>query len=152
LSLYRQPGRVAARTLALVGVAALVVGLAGGFALGRGTAPEPSLADRVADLRRRLEPAGQGLELTVTEYPQAVRAGRVIAPTEYQAAKADVRRVRDTIAGARADLRALAPARAAALDRAVGALSSAVDRRAAPAEVRRLSARAQAALRALAGT
>jgi hypothetical protein len=149
VSLYRQPGRVAARTLALAAVAALVVGLAGGFALGRGTAPEPTLADRVADLRRQLEPAQQGLELTATEYPQAVRAGRVVERTEYQAAQADIRRVRDTLAGARADLRALAPARAAALDRAVGALSSAVDRRAPPAEVRRLGDAAQAALSSL---
>jgi hypothetical protein len=152
VSLYRQPGRVAARTLALLGVAALVVGLAGGFALGRGTAPEPSLADRVADLRQELQPADQGLELTATEYAQAVRAGRVVEPTEYRAAQADVQRVRDTIAGARADLRALAPARAAALDRAVGVLASAVDRRAPPAEVRRLSGRARAALRAVAGS
>jgi hypothetical protein len=151
LSLYRQPGRVAAPPLVLVAVTALVVGLAGGFALGRGTAPEPSLAERIADLRRQLEPAEQGLELTATEYPQAVRAGRVVERTEYQAAQADVNRVKDTVAGARADLRALVPARAAALDRAVGALSSAVDRRAPPAQVRRLSDAGQAALRAAVG-
>jgi hypothetical protein len=151
MSLYRQAGRASGRTLALAAVAALLAGLLAGFLLGRSTAPDPTVAEKVADLRSRLRPAEQGLELTATEYAQAVRGGRVVQPTEYQAAQADMGRVDDTLAGARADLRALSADRAGALDRAVAALRSAVTRRAEPAEVQRLSDAARAALAAAVG-
>jgi hypothetical protein len=151
MSLYRQAGRASARTLILAAAAALVVGLGAGFALGRGTAPEQTLAGQVADLQRRLRPAQDGLELTATEYGQAVRGGRVVAPTEYQAARADLRRADAALAGARADLRALGAERAAALERAVAAVRAAVARRADAGEVRRLSDAARAALRAAVG-
>jgi hypothetical protein len=151
MSLYRQAGRAGARTLILAAVAALLVGLVAGFALGRSTAPEETLAAKVADLQRRVRPAEEGLELTATEYGQAVRGGRIVAPTEYQAAQADVRRAGAAIAAARIDLRALSPQRAAALDRSVAAVRAAVGRRAAAADVRRLSDEARAELRAAVG-
>jgi hypothetical protein len=151
MSLYRQAGRASGRTLAVAAVVALLAGLLGGFLLGRATAPDPTLAEKVSELRSRVRPAEQGIELTATEYAQAVRGGRVVQPTEYQAAQADLRRVDDTLAGARANLRALSAARAAALDRAVSALRDAVARRPAPAEVQRLSDAARAALRAAVG-
>jgi hypothetical protein len=151
MSLYRQAGRASGRTLALVAAGALVVGLLAGYLLGRGTAPDPTLAEKVADLRRGVRPAEQGLELTATEYSQAVRGGRVVQPTEYQAAQADVKRVEDTLAAQRADLRALSAARAGALDRSVAALRDAVHRRADAAEVQRLSDTARAALLAATG-
>src|SRR5919199_1383499 len=78
----------------------------------------------------------------------AGRSGRFVAPTEYAAAKADVQRASDTIAKSAPDLRALDPARAAALDRAMAVLRNAVSRRADPATVRRLTDAASAALRA----
>jgi hypothetical protein len=149
MSLYRQPGRVAARTLALAALATLVAGLVAGFALGRVTAAEPTLADKVAELRTELGPADQGIELTATEYAQAVRGGRVTAPTEYGAAQADVRRVREVLAATRADLRALDAAKAAALESAVDALDSAVRARVDPTEVQRRSDAARVALKAL---
>jgi DNA-binding transcriptional regulator YdaS (Cro superfamily) len=151
MSLYRQAGRASSRTLLIAAAAALAIGLIAGFAVGRATAPKPSLADKVADLRAGLAPAREGLELAATEYGQAVRSGRVVAPTEYAAAKADVQRASDTVAQNAADLRALGAAGAAALDRAMAVLRVAVNRRADPATVRRLSDAASVALRAAGG-
>src|SRR4051794_26935419 len=121
MSLSRQAGRASGRTLAVAAVVACVVGLALGFALGRLLAPEPTLADKVADLRTKLAPAREGIELSATEYAQAVRNGRVVAPTEYSAAKADVQRAADALATSRADLRALGATEAAAGGGARGA-------------------------------
>jgi hypothetical protein len=151
MSLYRQASRASARTVAIAAVAALLAGLLAGFLLGRGTAPDPTLGEKAAELRREVRPAEQGIELTATEYAQAVRSGRVVQPTEYQAAQADIGRVDDTLAATRSDLRALDAARAAALDRAVAALRAAVRRRAEPAEVQRLSDAARVALQAAVG-
>jgi hypothetical protein len=151
MSLYRQAGRASGRTVAIAAVAALLVGLIAGFVVGRSTASKPSLAERVADLRASLAPAREGVELAATEYGQAVRSGRVVAPTEYGAAKSDVQRASDAIAKHAADLRALDASRAAALDRAMAVLRNAVSRRADPVAVRRLSDAASAALRAAGG-
>jgi hypothetical protein len=151
MSLYRQAGRTSGRTLVITAVAALVVGLLGGYAIGRATAPKPTLADKVADLRSSLGPAQEGIELSATEYPQAVRDGKVVAPTEYAAAQSDVQRAREAISGARADVQALDPARAEALDRAVTDLRAAIDAKRDPAQVKQLSAAAVAALAAVLG-
>jgi hypothetical protein len=151
MSLYRQAGRASGRTLAIAAVVACLAGLAAGFAVGRLTAPEPTLADKVADVRAKLAPAREGIELSATEYAQAVRNGRVVAPTEYSAAKADVQRAADALASSRADLRALGAARAAALERAVADLQAAVGRRADLQTVRRLGTAASAQLRSALG-
>src|SRR3954466_12909597 len=159
MSLYRQAGRASGRTVLIAaaaaragrGAAGLLVGRLAGFLLGRATAPKPSLADKVAALRASLAPAREGLELAATEYGQAGPPGRVVAPTEYGAAKSDVKRASDTIAKHAADIRALGAARAVALDRAMAALRNGVSRRADPATVRRLSDAASAALRAAGG-
>jgi len=139
MSLYREAGRTSWRALLAVGVITLLVGGAAGYAIGRSSAPEPSLADQVADLKGRLEPAREAIELTTTEYPQAVRDGKVVEPTEYQAAKADVARARDSIAAALADLRAVDAARAQRLQETIAALGAAVDQRVATSQVDELA-------------
>jgi hypothetical protein len=149
MSLYRRPGRFATRTLVLAAAGAVVIGLVAGFVLGRTTASSPTLAEKVADLREQLVPATSGLELTATEYGQAVRGGRVVAPTEYGAARSDLARVRATLAAARADLVALDRAGAEALDAAVARVDAGVRQRVDPREVRR---RAEAAMQTLRDT
>src|SRR5919107_3689283 len=103
MSLYRQAGRASGRTVLIAAAAALVLGLIVGLVAGRSTAPKPTLAEKVADLRADLAPAREGLELAATEYGQAIRSGRVVAPTEYGAAKSDLQRASDTIAKHAAD-------------------------------------------------
>jgi hypothetical protein len=152
VSLYRQPGRVSSRTLVISAVAALVLGLIGGFVIGHVTAPKPTLADKVADLRTALRPADEGLELTATEYAQAVKNGQVTEPTEYGAAQSDLQRVRDAIAGSRDDLRALDAAKAAAFETAVAQLAAGVRDKADASEVQQRSDAARSALRTLLGS
>jgi hypothetical protein len=113
----------------------------------RSSGGPPSQAERAGAARSAAAEALDGLELVGIEYPQAVHDGRVVAPTEYAAAKADVARAADAVDAARDDLRALGARRAAALERAVAALRAGVERRADPAEVDRLAAAATRALR-----
>jgi hypothetical protein len=153
MSLYRQPGRASAPMLAAVGVGTLVLGLAAGFGLGRATAPDehPSVREAVSALRADVRPALSGLGLVRIEYPQAVRAGEVTAPTEYAAAKADVQRVSGAVAPRLGDLRTLSPREAAAFEQALAQLRAAVSARQDPDEVVRLSEDAEAALRRAVG-
>lgn len=145
MSLYRQPGRFGARTVGLAAAGALVAGLVLGLVLGRATAPDPTLAEKIAELRGSLQEARQGVELVATEYPQAVRGGQVVAKTEYAAARSDVKRAQDAVASRRADLDALG--QGDATSKALADLAAAVARRADPARVRQLSDAAEAALR-----
>jgi hypothetical protein len=153
MSLYRQPGRVSARTIALAAGIALVVGLLAGFGIGRATggSDEPSVSEAVAALRGDVRPALSGLGLVRIEYAQAVKDGRVAAPTEYAAAKADVARARAAVAEHAADLRALSPEQAARAEQSLAQLAAAVQAKADGAEVNRLAADAEVALRAATG-
>jgi hypothetical protein len=63
-----------------------------------------------------------------------------------------VKRAQDAVAAHRADLAALDPAGARALDAALGELANAVNRRAATTEVVRRARAAEQALDAVAGT
>ena len=151
MSLYRQAGRASARTVALAAAGAVAVGLLAGFAIGRATEGETTLADKVRELRTELRPARQGVEQTAVEYGPSVRGGRVVAPTEYRATRESVARAQEAIAEVRGDLRALGAGRAAAVERSVDALADAVAAKAAADEVERLSRAAQAALAAATG-
>jgi hypothetical protein len=146
MSLYRQPR--ARRPLLIAGIAtvALLVGGAIGFALGRGSAPEPSAQDVVAQLREDLRPLAAGLELLPTEYPQALAGGG-----ESAAVTGDLSRIRSALADAAPDLRRLDPAGARALSDRVAALEQAIAARAPAAQVERLAAAAQNALAGVPG-
>jgi hypothetical protein len=69
MSLYREVGR-SRRGVAAALVVALGVGIAAGWTVGRATAPEPSLADAVAQTRDGAGDVLAGLELVEIEYSQ----------------------------------------------------------------------------------
>lgn len=146
MSLYRQPR--AARPLLIAGitVAALLVGGAIGFALGRGSAPEPSAQDVVSQLRDELRPLAAGLELLPTEYPQALQGGG-----ESAAVTGDLERIRSALAAATPGLRTLDPEGARTLAERVAALEQAIDARFPAAQIQRLAAAAQDALAGVPG-
>lgn len=149
MSLYRQPGRPAARTLAAAAAVALLVGGGAGYAIGSaGGDDKPSLRAAVARLRAGLEPVRAAMDLVPTEYAQAVRNGRVAAPTEYAAAKADVRRAREVMRRHGGDFSALYPLSAATVNRLLAELGTAIDRRADRREIVRLARAIRATLAA----
>jgi hypothetical protein len=132
MSLYREAGRARRKrritigaAIAVVVVAVLVVVLA-----TSGSSGPPSHAQRVASARSAAAEALDGIELLTVEYGQAVRGGRVLAPTEFAAAKADVQRARQSLADHRADFEAVDPAAYRRAEQALGALAATVSRRA----------------------
>jgi hypothetical protein len=147
VSLYRQPGRVRPLLIAGIAVAALAVGLALGFALGRSGREEPSARQLVASLRSTLRPLAAGLELLPTEYPQA-RAG---AGNESAAVRGDLARIDAALHDAAPRLRALDPASARTLADRVAAVRAGVRADVPPARLERLAAAAQDALAAVPG-
>jgi hypothetical protein len=151
VSLYRQPGRTATRTLVLIVLATIVVAGGVGYAIGRSTAPDPSLADQVSDLRSDLRPATQAFEFMPNEYSQAVRGGRVVSAAEYKGVQSSLDRARTAVDGAASDLRALDAEQAAAIERSLAALRVAVERRADPVQVEQLAGAARDSVRAAVG-
>lgn len=88
MSLYREVGR-SRRAVAIAAVAALLVGVAAGYALGRGSAPDPDLSEQVAEVGESVRPALSALELVEIHYPQAAAGEETaVGAAESQAAAA----------------------------------------------------------------
>ena len=148
MSVYRQarPGRPA--LVIAIAVAFLVVGVVGGALLFDGSDDEGgSLRDAVGRLRDDMRPAVESLDVLPIEYGQAVRGGRVVAPTEYEGAKGHLERARKAFDGARGDLALLAPAEAAAAERRLDELGQLIDRHAPAAQVEARARDAAAAIK-----
>jgi hypothetical protein len=149
LSLYREPGqaRRRRRTLVLGGVAVAVLIVVAVVLIASGGGSE-SAADRAKRSQDAVAKSLDGLELLRIEYAQAVDAGRVVEPTEYQAAQADVKRAQDSLADADRSADPAAYARASA---ALAAVARAVERRVDAARLEALVASARSAIEPLAG-
>jgi capsule polysaccharide export protein KpsE/RkpR len=147
MSLYREPGQarrrrraiVAGAAATLVMIAVLVVVLAGGGG-------PPTTAERAQAARSAAAQALDGLELLQIEYGQAVRDGRVVAPTEYDAAKADVDRARAALTAHREDVAVVDPAAPAKAQAALARVSSVVQQRGEAARLRQAVDRARAVI------
>jgi hypothetical protein len=134
MSLYREV-RGGARRLLILAAIAVLIGLAGGFVLGRATEGEPSLAGKVADFRDDAQKVASALEVLAVEYPQAVRGSRVVAQTEYTAAKADVERAHTAFEEIQGDLQAIFPQRVALAESQLHELEKLVKQTAPPEQV-----------------
>jgi hypothetical protein len=131
MSLYRQAGRARRNRRIAIGAAAAVVAIAVlVIVLASSGGGPPSHAERVASARSAAGEALDGIELLTVEYGQAVKGGRVVAPTEFGAAKADVQRARQSLADHDADFEAVDPAAFRRATDALGALAATVARRA----------------------
>ena len=148
MSLYRQSGGSGWRVALIAAVVALLIGGGIGYAIGRGTAPEPSLADQVADLQARLQPTLDGLALVPDHYAQGVKAGGEV---QYEGAVQQATAARDGFSAESGDLQALDPAAYEDATKALGDLVDAIEAREPPAHVNRLVEQAQAAVEASAG-
>jgi hypothetical protein len=131
MSLYREAGRKrrnrriamgAAVAAAVIAVLIVVLATSGGG--------PPTHAQRVDSARSAANEALDGIELLTVEYGQAVRGGRVVAPTEFAAAKADVQRARQSLTGHQADFEAVDPTAYRRAEQALANLAATVARRA----------------------
>lgn len=151
MSLYRQPGQARKRRRRIAGgvvAAALVVALVVVLVAGGGSAP-PSRAERASAASTAAGQALDGLELLQIEYGQAVKDGRIVAPTEYDAARADVDRARATLLAHKPDIAAVDPHGVDPSIRALDQVAVAVHRRASAAELKAQVAAARTRLTAL---
>jgi hypothetical protein len=149
MSLYRQSGGSGWRIVAIAAVVARLIGGGVGYAIGRSTAPEPSLGEQVADLQARLQPTFDGLALVPDHYAQGIKAGGEV---QYDGAVQQATAARDGFTAESADLQALDPAAYDDATKALGDLLAAIEAREPPAEIKRLAAQAQAAVDAATGT
>jgi glycine cleavage system protein P-like pyridoxal-binding family len=92
-----------------------------------------------------------GLDLVTIEYGQAVKNGKVVEPTEYQAARADLGRAQDAITKAQKDITVVASSASAPAHAALWKAAAVVRQRGGTAELNRAVAAARVALQPLAG-
>ena len=114
-----------------------------GFALGRATAPTPSLESQVADLREDARPAADALELVADPLRATNGTTRAAASAQLDRARASFEAIEDELA-------IVDPDRTRAARAAIEELSSLVASGAPAAEVERAAGDAEAAVRAAA--
>jgi hypothetical protein len=138
MSIYRQVGRGRPAVLAALALVSLAVGIAVGVLIA-GDDDQPSLAAAVDDLRERMQPAVQGLDVLPVEYAQG--------GGEVRGAVAQLERSTKAYEESRQDLTLLAPVESAQLGRQLLALRDLIDRHAPPATVRAAAERTEATAR-----
>jgi hypothetical protein len=151
MSLYRQQGGRGARWIVTAALVALVAGATIGYAVGRSSAPEPTLSDRVAEVQNEVAPVIDGISLVPDHYEQSVRGGEVVEPVQYEGATQQVAAAQDALTGAAGDLEVLDAAAYSAAAAKLEELKRAVAAKDDPAAVARLADESRAAVAAAAG-
>jgi hypothetical protein len=139
MSLYRETSARSRKAIIGAVLGALIL-LAIGFAVGRATAPEPSLESQIADVREQARPVADALELVAIHYGASAEA----AGAQLDRAVASFEDVEDELA-------LVDPAGTTAARTAIEELSSLVSSGARTATVERAAAAAEEAVRAAAG-
>jgi hypothetical protein len=144
LSLYREPGAVRRRRrLIAAGVAAAVVIVAVAVVLlAGGDSGPPTEQERAASARSAATEAADRLDVLRIEYGQAVKGGRVVAPTEYTASGEHVARLDEELHGHAADLDAVDPAARRQVAATLAAIRAGIRAHVEPARLDRLIDRA----------
>ena len=143
MSLYRETSARRTWVIAAAAVAGLVL-LGLGFAVGRATAPEPSLEAQVADVREQARPVADALELVAIHYGASNDTTREAASAQLDRAVASFEEVEGELA-------LLDPSGTTGARTAIEQLSTLVESGAPAAEVEHAAAEAEAAVRAAAG-
>jgi hypothetical protein len=151
MSLYRQQGGRGARWIVAAALAALIAGAAIGYAVGRSSAPEPTLSERVAEVQKEVSPVIDGISLVPDHYEQSVRGGEIVEPVQYEGAVQQVAAAQDALTAAKDDLEVLGAVAYAAAAAKLEELKRAVAAKEDPAAVTRLADQARAAVSAAAG-
>lgn len=146
MSLYREVRRRSWRLVAVAGLLGLGAGFAIGLAIGGGGG-QPPLRSVLSDLQRETSPALDGLQLVAIEYPQAVEGGKVVAPTEFEAARRDLARVRRSYVSVSPDLAVLDPEAIRRAGSSLSRLNALVEGRGPPRRVKAVAETAISALR-----
>jgi hypothetical protein len=139
VSLYRQTGERSPAFLVALLLTGVLIGAVAGFVIGRGTADDPSLTERVEDARAELTPVAAGLELVPIEYEGAVSNGKITAQTEYEATQGAASRAAQELEASAEDMQAIDPAGYEAADQAISQLEAAIDAVAPPARIEALA-------------
>jgi hypothetical protein len=139
MSLYRETSARSTKAVVGVVVGALAL-LAIGFAVGRATAPEPSLESQIADVHEQARPVADALELVAIHYDASA-----------EAAGAQLDRAVASFEDVEGELALIDPAGTTTARTAIEKLSSLVSSGASAAEVERAAAAAEEAVRAAAG-
>lgn len=151
MSLYRQQGGRNWRWIGAASFLALLVGIGIGFALGRSSAPEPTLSEMVAEVQGEVRPVTDGISLVPDHYEQSVRGGKVVEPVQYEGARQQLAAAQDALEGAAPDLEILSTEGLAVAEERLQALSRAVEDKAASGRVAELSDQAESAVNQAAG-
>ena len=109
MSLYRTPGRRPYATIAVALLVGVVIGSGGGYLGGKAGQETPSLGTGLKNVQNTIRPAVDGVELIAVEYPIGVQDGKVVVPEQWQGAKDQLARVRESFAAAQPDLVVIDP-------------------------------------------
>jgi hypothetical protein len=139
MSLYRETSARSTKVIAGAVLGAVIL-LSIGFAIGRATAPEPSLESQIADVREQARPVADALELVAIHYDASA-----------EAAGAQLDRAVASFEDVEGELALLDPVGTRAARTAIEDLSSLISSGAPAAEVERAAAAAEEAVRAATG-
>lgn len=151
MSLYREAGAGRLRRVIAVALVALLVGLGSGFALGRSSAPEPSIAEQLTELQARVQPVLDGLDLVPDHYLQGVRGGEVVGEVQYSGTQAQAASARDSLESVAPDLEQVDPEGLAEARASIDELIAAIDAREDAPVIDELVAQASATVSSAAG-